>query len=84
MKSGYHLQDASYFCGGSCQRKRITLPACAGGLWLRVWERRSVFLEGPFTQGQMPFQRKILAPEMRDIMRRWSLLLRKTWEEQLR
>lgn len=29
MKS-YYLKDASYFCGGSCQRKCITLPACAG------------------------------------------------------
>jgi len=45
--------------------------------------RRSVFLEEPFPQVQMPFQHKMLAAGLRDTMSS-SLLLRKTWEEQLR
>lgn len=49
-----------------------------------VGREERFFLEGPFTQVQMPFQHKIRAPGMRDARRRWSLLLGQTWEEQLR
>lgn len=63
-----------------------TLPfqLVEGVVTVSVGREERFFLEGPFSQVQMPFQCKILAPRVMDIRRRWSLLLRKTWEEQLR